>query len=353
MDYKEKLFELCKTTGVVGHEEERGKLIMSHFKTYCEEVWVNNTNNVIGLKKGKGKCKVMVSAHMDEIGLMISNIDKNGLLAVTGLGGFDPRTLVSQSVLIFCNKKDGDNTLIKGVIGSKSKHLISLEDSKKAVRLEDLRIDTGLTFTEISKLVEIGNIAVIDKEPTELLNDRISSPAMDDLIGIISMYYALEYLKNYNHDADIYFVASTQEEVGCRGSITATEEVKPDIGLAVDVTFANTPELTMIDTLLGEGPTITYSPGDNRKVVKELIRLSKDNNIKYQVTVTPSPRGTEVFSMQVGGCGTATANIGIPLRYMHTSVETIDMNDVKEAGRLIASYIVSLNDVDMEEYLCY
>ncbi len=347
MDFKEKLFELCDTVGVAGFEDDRGKLITTQFKKYCDSVWTNKTKNVIGHKKGNGKTKVMISAHMDEIGLMISNIDKNGLISITGLGGFDPRTLVCQNVLIFGNKK------IKGVIGTKPNYLIDNKDLKKAIKIEDLRIDTGLTYEEVSKITSIGDVAIIDKEPTELLNDRISSRAMDDLIGIISMYYAMEYLKDYKHDADIYFVASTQEEVGCRGSITATEEIKPDIGLAVDVTFANTPELTSVDTLLGKGPALMYSPGDNRKVVKELMKVSKESNIDYQINVSTGARGTEVFSMQVGGKGTATANIGIPLRYMHTSVEVIDMKDVKETGKLIANYIMSLNGVEMEEYLCY
>lgn len=347
MDFKEELFEICETIGVSGFEQERGRLISEHLKRYCDNVWTNKSGNVIGHKKGNGTKKIMISAHMDEIGLMVSNIDKKGLISVTNIGGFDPRTLVSQCVKILGRE------VVKGVIGGKPKHQINSKDSTKAVKLEDLKIDTGLAYEEVIKLISIGDVAVVDKEYLELLNNRISGRAMDDIIGVISMYYALDYLKNYNHEADIYFVAATQEEVGCRGSITASEEVKPDIGLAVDVTFAKTPELSDVETQLGKGPTFSYSPSDNRKVVKELMNVAKENKIDYQLTVRASYSGTETFSMQIAGMGVATANVSIPLRYMHTSVEVIDMQDVKEVGRLLANYIMSLNGVDVEEYLCF
>ena len=348
MDAKEFLVKLSNAAGVSGYESGRAEIIRGFLAPYCEEITEDGLGSVIGLKKGRGKGKIMFAAHMDEIGLMAAGIDENGFIRLTTLGGFDQRTLLAQEVIIHGKRE------IHGVIGVKPPHLTTKEEAKKAVKFEDLLVDTGLCADEVRELVSVGDIITINRRVVELKNNKLAGKAFDDVAGVACYAAAMEKLKDFNHDMDVYFTATVQEEVGLGGAETSAYTIEPDIGIAIDVGFAKTPELTDNDTIaeMGGGPEIAIGPNMHRNVVKRLRDVAKANGIKHQVSVTAETGGTDTEAIQVSRGGVATALLSIPLKFMHTSVETISIDDVLATGRLLADFVISLNNQDMEEFLC-
>ncbi len=348
MELKEFIVETVSKVGTSGFEDNRANFLVEEFKKYCDSVEIDKIGNVVALKKGKGKGKIMFMAHMDEIGLMISDIDENGLLSVVTLGGFDARTLLAQEVKIFGKKE------VIGVVAILPPHLTTEENAKKASKIQDIRIDTGMSIEKVKELVSVGDVAVVRRNPVELLNRRLASRCLDDVVGLGCMYETMKGLQDIIHDVDIYFVASTQEETCYLGSTTATRTINPDIGIALDVNFAKTPETTNIHTELGKGPIFEISPKAHRAVLKLFKETANKNSIDYQIVVEKNFSGTDTAMIQVANDGVAACDIGIPLRYMHTSVETVDLNDLDEISRFMICFIKSFNSIEnMEEFLCY
>lgn len=347
MNVKEFLIKLSNSVGVSGYENERANIVLDFFKERCDEAWIDKFGNVIGLKKGQGKGKLLLSAHMDEIGLMVANINEQGYIGVTQVGGFDQRTLPAHEVVIHGKEKT------YGVIGVKPPHLTKPEEAKKAIKLEKLFVDTGYSADELKDRVSIGDIITINRQALELKNNKMAGKCFDDTAAIASYVFILDKLKGFTHDLDIYFVASAQEEVGLRGAQTATHTINPDMAIALEVGFGkSSASANDGNSLLGEGVEIYCGPNINRKLYEELKAVAKSNSVKHQITVAPGMTGTDTRIMQITGAGVATALLGIPLRYMHTSVETLCIDDVNSMGRLIAEFIISFNDKDLEEFLC-
>ncbi len=349
METKDFLFELSRTPGASGYEAAIASICVREFKKYCDDVRVDNLGNVIAHKKGNGKYKIMFAAHMDEIGLMVRDFEKGGFILFDTLGGFDQRALVSQEVLVH-TKNHGD---LLGVIGVKPPHLINPLDIKKSYKIEDMAVDTGYSYERIKEIVSIGDIMTIKREPKLLKNDYATGKAFDDRAGLAALLDCMKNLKDYNTDLDIYYVGSVQEEVGCRGAKTAAFGIKPDIAIAVDVGFGKTPELSEDRTIkLGEGPGVGVGPNVHPRVLEHLKSAARENNVKMQIEVLPFSSGTDASLMQISRGGVCTGILSIPLKYMHTSVETMDLKDIKETGRLLSSFVIYLSSRDMEESLC-
>ena len=354
MNAKEFLIKLSNSVGVSGYESERAEIILDFFKERCDDAWIDKFGNVIGLKKGKGgdnpraaRGKLMFSAHMDEIGLMVAHIDKQGFIGFTQIGGFDQRTLLAHEVIIHGREK------VYGVIGIKPPHITTPGEAKKSVKLEHMLIDTGYDADEINKLVSIGDIITINRQAIELKNNRLAGKCMDDTVGVASYAGVFEKLKGFSHDLDVYFVASAQEEVGLRGAQTAAQSIEPDMAIALEVGFGKSSEgADDGETLLGEGVEMYCGPNINRKMFERLKGVAKKNGIKYQVTVAHGMTGTDARIIQITGKGVATALLAVPTKYMHTSVETICTDDLDSMGRLLAEFIISFNGCDVEEFLC-
>ena len=343
---KDFLIKLSNSVGVSGYETERAEIILAFLKEHCDEAHIDKFGNVIGLKKGKGKGKLMFSAHMDEIGLMVAHIDEQGFLGVSQIGGFDQRTLLAQEVIIHGKKK------VYGVIGVKPPHITTPEEAKKAIKLEHLLIDTGFDVKDVKKLVSVGDIITINRQVVELKNNRIAGKCMDDTLGVAAYATILEKLKGFSHDLDIYFVASAQEEVGMRGAITAAQIIEPDMAIALEAGFAQSMEgADDGDMMLGEGVEIYCGPNINRKMYEKLRELAKKNSIKHKVTVAPGMTGTDAKVIQVSGKGAATALVAAPTKYMHTSVETVCIDDIEAMGKLLAEFVIDFNGCDWEGYL--
>ncbi|QUH20752.1 M42 family metallopeptidase [Alkaliphilus sp. B6464] len=350
MNLEKILKQISEASGVSGYEQEAAQIVKEHFQKYCDEIMEDPLGNIIGLKKGRGvnNKKIMLAAHVDEIGLMVKNIDDNGFIQFTNIGGVDQRTLLCQEVIIHGKEKT------YGIIGAKPPHITNEEERRKALSIDDLAIDTGFTKNELTSRVNIGDVITIKRNMITLQNDWVAGKAMDDRAGIASLLVCLKELQHCNHEVDIYFVATVQEEVGARGATTSAYSINPDIGIAVDVGFGKTPELSQYETIeMGNGPAITVGPNIHSNIFDKIKQVAIQNYIDYQIEVAPGHSGTDAWPMQVSRSGIATGVLSIPLRYMHTSVETLSLSDIKKTGKLLANFIVSLNEIDMEELLCY
>jgi len=350
MDAKQFLGQLIDVPGVSGYEDKVSKLIMDAFEPYCDEVYRDTFYNVygkkLGNKSGHGP-KVMLAAHLDEIGLMVKDIDDKGFISFTNIGGVDQRILLSQEVYIHGKEK------LFGVIGAKPPHLQERKEAQKAVPMKDLAIDVGLPAGKVKELVSIGDLITFKSPLVELEGSNVCGKSIDDRAGVVVLYETMKELQKLVFSGEVYFVATAQEEVGTRGAIISTYKINPDIGIAIDVTHGDTPDASKNDThSMDKGPTIGVGPNMHPKLTKKLMDVAKENGIGYQVEVAPGLTGTDARSMQVSREGVPTVLIELPLRYMHTTVETLNMENVKKAAKLIALFIASMEE-GWEECLTY
>ncbi|HHV95491.1 MAG TPA: M42 family metallopeptidase [Clostridiaceae bacterium] len=345
MEIKSILKELTKENGASGYEHNVSQILANHLRKYCDDVQVDKLGSVIGRKKGSNPSrKILITAHYDEIGLLVTSIDKEGFIRFTKIGGIDPKILLATEVVIH-----GKNS-IPGVIGAKPPHLLSPEDRNKTMGLQDLYIDTGMNYEEITQYVSIGDYITFKPVSLELKSNYFSSKALDNRCSFASMLVALEELKNLKHECDIYFAATVQEEIGLTGGITVSYNIDPDMAIVVDVCHGDMPDVPKEVTFpCGKGPAIAVGPVLNKKFTNKLIDKAKYENIKYQIDVEPGGTGTEAWATQVSRCGIPTVLISIPLRYMHTAVETLNITDLTETGKLIARFAASLTDEDFEK----
>ena len=338
------LEKLSNAVGISGYEDEVAALIKSEMEKYADTVEIDTLGNVIGLKKGSGKGKIMLAAHMDEIGFVIAHVGK--FLHFVPMGGIDPRVLLGQEVVVVTEKGRYD-----GVIGAKPPHIQKPEERKKAITMDDLVIDLGISEEDTKKIVKKGDFAVVSVKFVELANDRVTGKALDDRICV---YTILETMKLLGETfCDVYFVATTQEEVGTRGAKVSGYKIFPDIAIAVDVGFGISKDTEKNAFTLGEGPCIGLGPNISPKIFDALKKIAKKEKIPYQIEVISGMSGTDAVSLQTVKSGTASGVVSIPLRYMHTPVETADLNDVKNCAMLLKSFISSVDEKMLEGLKCF
>jgi len=340
----ELLKKLCETPGISGYEERIQKVIKEELEKVTDEVKIDKLGNVIGIKRANqitGRSipkKVMVAAHMDEVGLVIRYIDDDGFLRFFPLGGFDLKTLFAQKVIIH-GEKD-----IKGVIGSKSVHLLKGNGGDNPPKIQELFIDTGLKKDEVSKIVNIGDPVTL-VGCFERLNDKIiTAKAFDDRVGVYVMIEVLKRIKDCY--IDIYAVATVQEEIGeHRGATVTSFPIGPDIGIALDTVAAS--DLPNIEKeeksiALGKGTVITLIDSlytiSNRKIVDSLKKIAEDNKIKYQIDVRMKG-GTDAGVIQRSKAGVPVCIISIPVRYTHTIIEMCHKDDIEDTIKLVTKYL--------------
>ncbi|HZK01197.1 MAG TPA: M42 family metallopeptidase [Tissierellaceae bacterium] len=351
MSNLEFLKSLSNHKGISGFEYSLRDIIIPYFEKYADEISIDKLGNITALKKGKsaeGKIKILLAAHMDEIGLMVKDIEENGFIRFTNVGGIDPRTILGQEVIVH-GKED-----LFGVIGAKPPHLQDSKEEDKAIKMEDMTIDIGFPYEKVKESVSIGDTITINRTFQELKNNRVTGKALDNRAGLVALYECIKELNDLNHEADVYFIATVQEEESMAGAITSSYRINPDIGIAVDVGFGTTPELDKSDTIeLGQGPGITLGGNIHPGLRKKLISTAKEYNIAHQMEITVGPTGTDGRAIQISREGIPTLVLSIPLRYMHTSVEVVDMNDLKNTGKLLAFFIKEISSENLEGLLCY
>lgn len=342
--------ELLKTLsdlrGVSGYEEAISPKIASMFVKYCDSVSVDKLGNIIGIKKSDNNDskKVMIEAHMDEIGLMITNIDKDGFLYFTSVGGIDARILLANEVVVH-GKRD-----IYGVIGAKPPHVLTSKEKDATVPMDKLYIDTGFSKDEISQIVSVGDTATFANNFTELKNGCVSTKSQDDRSCVAILFDLMQRLSNVPLPFDVYFVAAVQEEVGLRGARTAAHSINPDLGIVIDVCHATTPDASKDVFAFSSGAIITKGPNIFPTAVKKLTQILDDNSIKYQIDIEGGNTGTDAWAIQVVRCGVPTVLFSIPLRYMHTPVETVSTSDLDTTADAIYAFLTNINGT--EECTC-
>ncbi len=340
---------LCKAHAPSGREHWIHPLIKEAFEPYCE-VKEGKLNNLYAIKKGNNDAigkSIMLMAHSDEVFLMITEVMANGFLKFIG-NGIDPKTLVSQEVIIHGKKQ------IDGIIGIKPPHLMTDEEKEKAVTIEGLLIDTGYNKENLQEIVTIGDYVTLKRDFYELLNNNVTCKAIDDRAGIVAMHTCCKELEKVSHDLDVYFVASCQEEVGHRGAKMASYDLNPTLAIAIDVTFDNGPMGdSNRENKIGGGPVVCIGPNIHPKFREKLMELADEYSIPYNVEVESGNTGTDAWDIQVTRGGIPTLLISIPIKYMHTSVEVINMEDIKNTGRIIAKFIEKVSSAEVEGLLCF
>jgi len=336
---------ICERPGAPGFEQQIRALVLEEVTPLVDEVSIDAMGNVIALKKGKKDKKVMIAAHMDEIGFIVNHIDDEGFIRFHPLGGFDAKTLTSQRVIIH-GKKD-----IIGVMGSKPIHLMKPEERSRAVPIEDYYIDTGLSKKELLKSVEIGNPITRDRHLIEMGN-CINSKSLDNRVSVFILLEVLRALKNKKVPYDIYGVFTVQEEVGLRGAIKSAHLLDPDFGLGLDVTIAfDVPGAQSHEkvTELGKGAAIKImdsSTISDYRMVSYLKKMATKNKIKWQPEVLPKG-GTDTAGVQRSGKHGAIAGaISIPLRHIHQTIEMAHKEDVTACIELLKVAVTNLDKYD-------
>ena len=330
------LKKLSEARGVSGYEAEVREIVVEEFGRYADEVQTDKLGNVIALKRGEGnepRRRIMLAGHMDEIGLIVTNLEK-GFLHFTSVGGFDVRTLLGQEVTV-----QGRSDL-PGIIGSRPPHVLPREERENTIAMDKLLIDVGMGAEELARLVRVGDLVTLSREFTQLKGDLVAGKAFDDRTAVAAILVCLERLASVRHAWDVYAVATVQEEVGLRGAITSAYGLAPDAAIAIDATFGDQPGVSEAETVeMGKGPAIAFGPNVHPRLYETLVEVAQELEIPYQVEPIPGGSGTDAWAIQVTREGIPTALLLIPQRYMHTSVETVSLKDVERTGRLIAGFI--------------
>ena len=345
MSLAENLKKLSNACGVAGREEEVRNLMISFLKPHADEVIVDKLENVIAIKKGnKNKPKVMLAAHMDEVGLMVKTITKDGFLQFTKMGGIDDRILLAQKVSVLTEK-----AALPGVVGSKPPHIQKEEERKKIVTFDEMFIDIGAENREDAKAmgVKIGDPVAFDVQYVKIGKDTVMGKAFDDRAGCAVMIEVLKQLEKT--DCTVYAVGTIQEEVGLRGAATAAFGIDPDVGIALDVTIAgDVPGVREFDTSvkMGKGPALTVTDSGlvtHPKVLRWLIDTAAENKIEYQLE-TGFLGTTDAARISLTRQGVPSGTVSIPARYIHSPVGLISLKDAENSAKLAALAIQKIQN---------
>ena len=332
MEILDILQNLTACTGTPGAEkaavEVAEKYLCEYGKTYTDKL-----GNLICEINGTGK-GILLDAHIDRVGLIVTAITPEGFLHVGFCGGIDERTLCAQQVTVHSKKE------IKGVIISTPPHLKADGDERQTPKIDEILVDIGMNYEQASKSVQLGDRITVDSQFLYLAGDRVAAAGFDDRCGMAAIIYALDILKTRGCDRKITVVFSTREEVGGSGAKVASYNADAEEFVAVDVSFAKTPDSSAEKCgILGNGPMIGYAASLDKEVSDKLKALAIEKRIPYQLEIMGGRTGTNADSMSTSGSGYRSGLVSVPLRYMHTSVEVISVNDIKNTGWLLAEYI--------------
>ena len=344
MELNTELFEaICKTPGAPGYESTIRSLIIKEIEGLTDEIKLDNLGNIYAIKKGNTNKKIMVAAHMDEIGFIVTHIDEQGFVRFHTLGGFDPKTLTAQKVIIH-GKQD-----IIGVMGAKPIHVMSQEEKNKLPKTTDYFIDLGLPKVEVEKLVEIGNPITRYAEFLEI-GDCYCSKSIDNRVSVFILIEALKMLKGKNIPFDLYAVFTVQEEVGIRGANVSSLEIEPDFGIGLDTTIAyDLPgaQAHEMVTKLGYGTGIKIMDSSaicDYRMVAFMKQVAKENKIKWQAEILTAG-GTDTAGIQrMNKGGAITGAISIPTRHLHQVIEMAHKDDIESSINLLVKCISEMEN---------
>ena len=333
MNIKELCFSLSSKNGTSGDETNAAIYAKELLSEYMNAE-IDTLGNVVGTM-GEGDIHILLDAHIDEIGLVVRHIDDKGFLLVDKVGGPDLRVLTGAEVVVH-GKKD-----LFGVISSVPPHLQKGDNKNDTVDLKTMAVDIGYGKEKAVELVEVGDRITLKAQQFELIGDKVVSPALDDRCCMAVILRALELTKNKLDHIKLSVLFSSQEETSGSGAKTGSFSLMPDFAIALDVGFGDDPYTDKTQTIaLGKGPSIGISPTLDREFTKELKELCKDKNIPHQHDVMGGRTGTNADSINNTGRGIKTALLSVPLRYMHTGCEVASVDDLENAAKVLAEYLL-------------
>lgn len=339
MDLIKTIFTLSEAVGPSGRESEATKAAAELLRPYVDSVTTDVMGNLIGIRtaaKRGAKC-IMLDAHLDEVCLYVTDHHK-GFLKFEGIG-IDPRILPGLEVKI-CTEPP-----VYGVINCLPPHILTAEEREKAFEMDKLRIDCGMTQEEAVRMIPVGTPVVYATKPFLMGEKTVCGKSLDDRACFAALIRTMELLKDEPLPVDVCVLGSVQEEYTGAGAATGAYNMLPDQAIAVDVTFAETPDSGKKGTFpLGKGPTVGVGPRLNRKMYQGLLCVAKEQDIPVSKEILSRETGTNADDMQISREGVAVACVSLPLRYMHTPIETVSLDDIESTAKLLASYILTLKE---------
>lgn len=336
MELKEIIKELSTIAGPSGSEHGVSSRVVELIKPYMDEVRTDAMGNVIGYKScgKKGAKRLLLDAHIDEVGFIVTGIEE-GFLKIAEIGSPDVRMLPASQVKVLTNPP------IFGTVCCMPVHVLSNEEMNKAIKLEDMSVDIGLSDEDAKAAVPLGTPVVFASECFEMGSGALCGKAMDDRACMGTIIYALELIKDEKLDVDLIVMGSTQEELGFRGAVTGVFGAMPDYAVAVDVTFAKTPDYKKDDAMnSGGGAAIDIGPNVTRSLYNKLVSIAEEKEIPYQIEVCGGNSGTNAWVMQTSREGVPTAIISLPIKYMHSPIETLKLSDAVAVSELLSAFIL-------------
>ncbi|UCD02075.1 MAG: M42 family metallopeptidase [Promethearchaeota archaeon] len=341
-EFQQKLSSLL---GVSGHEEEVRTFILEEIESrdLADKAWIDPLGNVLAIKEGNVvENRILLDAHIDEIGFMVSHITKKGFLRFVLIGGWDNRILLGQSVIL----KSGNNQIIHGIIGSKPPHLTTVEERKKLVNIENMYIDIGMTSKDqvIDNHINIGTVGTLYSPFVEFPNGMVRGKAFDDRTGCNVLLHTMMLFKENEHFDTILFNFAVQEEVGGQGAITGAYKLEPTMALAIEnTTAADVPGIRKdkIPVYIGQGPAITVADKtiiSNPKINDRLIKNAEHEKIPFQFK-KPRYGGTDAAKIQVSRRGVPSSVVSVPCRYIHSPNCLLKLEDIYHTVRLVEAFI--------------
>ena len=336
MTLTDKIKRLTAVYGVSGDEFRVAKIAAEMMAPYCDRVEIDDFGNVLGYRDCgiPGAKTVMLDAHIDQIGFLITEVTEEGFLRFTTVGGVDQRMLLGSELTVLTKKGP-----ILGIVAAIPPHLQKDGDDKKSVPIPEMVVDIGMTGEQAKKVVRVGDYMAFANDAMELQGDALCGKAFDDRACLVCLLHTMDLLQGKPLAVNVVVSASTKEETGFQGGISAGFKVQPDYAIAVDVTHARTGDAPQVIVKLGDGPNVDMGSNSNPKFAKRVIEVARAKQIPHIVTSCPAGSGTNAWPIQMQGQGVTTLVVSLPLKHMHSPVEMLRMSDVKNVGKLIAAFI--------------
>jgi tetrahedral aminopeptidase len=335
------LKNLLHTPSASGFERAIQDVVRAWAQPYAHEVRTDRHGNVIAVLNPDGQPRIMLAGHCDQIALMVQHIDDSGYLYVQPIGGWDMQILLGQNLTVWT-----ESGPVVGVVSRRAPHLLTTEERNKVPLFTDVWVDIGAKDRkEAEGIVTAGDSVTFELGSRTMRNNLITSPGLDDKVGVWTVMEALRLMHGRPLTVSIYCVSTVQEEIGLRGATTSAYGIHPAIGIAVDVCHAtDTPgndKKQLGDTKVGAGPVVFRGPNINPHVFDKLRDAAKTHEIPVQLRGVPRATGTDANAIQLARDGVATGLVGIPNRYMHSPVEIVSLDDLERAARLLAEFCLS------------
>lgn len=336
------LKSLISVSGISGYEAPVANLIREKWRPLVDEISISRVGSLHGLKRGTGTSPrpyMMIATHMDAIGLRVSSI-VDGLLHITNVGGIDVRVLPGAEVIVHAS---GSAEELPAVIVLRPARFLPESVGDKVLPIEHLLVDTGLLPPDVEKKVRVGDLVAFANAPLELAGDVVSGHSVDNRASVAALTICLEELQNKPHTWDVWAVATVQEETTLLGAYSSSFELRPEMAIVVDGSFAKGPGANGWQTFsMGKGVGLCLGPNMHPFLHRKLRELAERLEIPWFLDVTIAHSGTDAFAIQITGEGIPTALVEFPIRYMHTPVESVSLKDIQRTGRLLAEFIASL-----------